>query len=117
MAFFDMPPEKLVTYRAAEAAPRDFDSFWQRTLKDTGAFPLAPKFERLNDPIYDLIDVYDVTFNGVGGQQVKCWFIEPTRKHGDRTKRPCIVTYIGYGGGRSLPVDHITYAMAGFANL
>jgi cephalosporin-C deacetylase len=30
---------------------------------------------------------------------------------------PAVVSYIGYGGGRSLPHDHLLWASAGYANL
>jgi cephalosporin-C deacetylase len=57
--------------------------------------------------------VYDVTFNGFGGQPIKGWFILPTAAS---TPLPCIVEYIGYGGGRGLPHDWLTWANAGYAH-
>lgn len=114
MPFYDLPPAKLAVYNPAERAPRDFDAFWKRTLREAARHDLAPQFKRVEEAIYQTVDVYDVTFNGFGGHPIKGWFIEPA---GNTTKRPCIVTFIGYGGGRSLPVDHLFNATAGFANL
>lgn len=113
MAFFDMPLEKLRTYKTPKNQPRDFDAFWRKTLKDSEAFPLAATFDKLNHAAYKLVDVYDVTFNGYAGQPVKGWFIVPA---GASRPLPCLVTYIGYGGGRSLPIDHVAPAVAGLAH-
>ncbi len=113
MAFFDMPLEKLQTYKAPKTEPRDFDAFWRTTLKESSAFPLAATFDKLSHPAYKLVDAYDVTFSGYAGQPVKGWFIVPA---GASKPLPCLVTYIGYGGGRSFPIDHIAPAVAGMAH-
>jgi cephalosporin-C deacetylase len=113
MAWFDMPLEKLRTYVSPDKAPRDFDAFWRATLKEARTFDLAPRFERVRERAYRMVDVYDVTFAGFGGQEVKGWFIEPA---GNKSKLPCLVTYIGYGGGRSLPMDHVSVCVSGFAH-
>jgi cephalosporin-C deacetylase len=114
MAFFDMPLEKLQSYMPPSRPPKDFDAFWKRTLARTRACPLAPRFERVEDPVYHSVEAYDVTFGGYEGQPVKGWFIRPVN---GRRPLPCMVTYIGYGGGRSLPVDHLTFAAAGVSQL
>ena len=113
MAWFDLPPEQLAKYNPAEKAPRDFDAFWKQTLAESAQYPVDPHFVQITDPIYQLVDVYDVTFRGYLGQPIKGWFIEPA---GNEEKLPCLVTYIGYGGGRSLPVDHMLPAVAGLAH-
>ncbi|MCL2640865.1 MAG: acetylxylan esterase [Phycisphaerales bacterium] len=114
MALFDFPIDKLKTYNPAEKAPRDFDAFWKRTLAETEQTgPVAPHFVEVKDSFYKLLDVYDVTFKGYMGQSVKGWFIEPAA---NETALPCIVSFVGYGGGRSLPVDHFSPAVAGFAH-
>ncbi len=115
MAFFDFPLEKLQTYIPSNREPKDFDAFWKRTLQESATKPIAAKFTRVDQSVYELVDVYDVTFNGYRGQPVKGWFIEPRWTAGC-AKRPCLVTYIGYGGGRSLPIDHVATATAGIAN-
>lgn len=110
---FDKPLSELRTYLAPDTEPADFDAFWARTLSETAAYPLDARFEPVEDTIYELVRVSDVTFNGFGGQPIKGWLIEPA---GNTRRLPCIVTYIGYGGGRSLPVDHVATAAAGFVN-
>lgn len=114
MPFLDMPLHELRKYTPAPSEPDDFDDFWQRTLAETAAHPLEPHFELVHDPVYRLVNVYDVTFGGYGGQPIKGWFIEPAAR---AERLPCLVSYIGYGGGRSLPVDHLAPAVAGLAQL
>ena len=114
MPLFDLTLPKLKTYKAPDVKPRGFDSFWRKTLAETAKHDLSPEYDRVSDPIHKLVDVYDVSFSGFGGHRIKGWFIEPA---GNKRKLPCIITYIGYGGGRSLPIDHVAPATAGFANL
>lgn len=109
----DLPLTELWKYAAPPTEPPDFDEFWRRTLAEAEAHPLDARFQHVDDAIYKLVDVYDVTFNGWGGQPVKGWFIEPAAT----TQRlPCIVSFVGYGGGRGFPVDHLAPAVAGLAH-
>ena len=114
MPLFDLPLAKLKTYKAPDNEPKDFDAFWKRTLGEAADKATEPRFERVDSDAYQLVDVYDLTFSGYDGQPVRGWFIEPA---GNTKKLPCFVTFIGYGGGRSLPIDHVAPAIAGFANL
>lgn len=113
MPLFDFPLDKLRTYRPEVPEPADFDDFWRRTLADARSHPLDATFERLDDPAYRLTDVFDVTFRGFGGQPIKAWLLLPA---GASTPRPCLITFVGYGGGRGLPVEHLAPAAAGFAH-
>ena len=110
---YDFDPEKLKTYRSAVAVPADFDAFWSETLAETRAFPLAARFEPVDTGL-KLVDVYDLNFAGFGGHPVKGWVLLPRTRTG---KLPLVVRYIGYGGGRSLPVDHLAWPVAGYAHL
>lgn len=113
MPLFDMPLEKLQSYVAPSTEPADFDAFWRRTLNETARHPLALHCTPVQHPAYKLVEVFDVTFNGFGGQPIRGWFVQPA---GNKGKLPCVVTYIGYGGGRGLPTEHMHFALAGFAN-
>jgi len=59
------------------------------------------------------VDVFDATFNGYGGQSIKGWLLLPHHRSG---KSPCIVEYIGYGGGRGFPYNWLWWASAGYAH-
>ncbi|MCD6302002.1 MAG: acetylxylan esterase [Anaerolineae bacterium] len=111
MARFDFPLEELKRYRPERREPDDFDAFWAATLDEARQHPLDAVFEPV-EPALPLIDAFDVTFNGWGGQPIKGWFLLP---HGVDEPLPCIVQYIGYGGGRGFFFDHTLFPAAGYA--
>src|ERR671925_1326189 len=115
MAFFDLSLKELQSYRPDREEPADFDSFWKTTLDEARAFPLNATFEKVD---YGLVaqESFDVTFNGFGGQSVKGWLILPVGAR-RASPLPCVVEYIGYGGGRSFPTDWLLWASAGYAHL
>ena len=113
MALFDMPLEQLRGYRPYRNEPGDFDTFWQTTLEEARAFPLAPVFESV-DAKLRTVETYDVTFNGYGGQPIKGWLLLPRGREG---RLPCVVEYIGYGGGRGFATDWLLWSSAGYAHL
>jgi cephalosporin-C deacetylase len=112
MAFFDLSLTELQSYLPDRDEPADFDSFWQSTLEEARMFPLNANFERVD---YGLVvqETFDVTFNGFGGQPVKGWLVLPNQRQG---KLPCVVEYIGYGGGRNFPINWLLWSSAGFAH-
>jgi cephalosporin-C deacetylase len=111
--FFDMPLEKLKTFLPSREEPSDFDAFWQQTLAEARAFPLSATFEPVD---YGLrtVEAFDLTFNGYGGQPVKGWLLLPRQRE---EPLPCVVEYIGYGGGRGFPIDWLLMSSAGYAHL
>jgi cephalosporin-C deacetylase len=113
MALFDMPLERLREYRPEREEPPDFDAFWADTLAEARRHPLAARFEPI-DVGLSAIESYDVSFAGYGGQPVRGWLMLPAGRTG---QLPCVVDYIGYGGGRGLPLDWLTWSSVGFAHL
>jgi len=109
---FDLPLDQLKTYRPERSEPADFDSFWARTLAEARQFPLNARFEPVETGL-KLVETFDVTFNGFGGQPIKGWFILPK---GEKGPLPCVVEYIGYGGGRGLAHEWLGWANAGYAH-
>lgn len=112
MSFFDMPLEQLEVYKPDRQEPVDFDAFWQSTLQETRRHPLNPRFEPVDFGL-KLVETYDVTFSGYGGQPIKGWFIKPA---GDQGPLPCVVEFIGYGGGRAFPPRWLVWPSAGYAS-
>ncbi|MBO0782068.1 MAG: acetylxylan esterase [Ktedonobacteraceae bacterium] len=113
MTFFDLPLDELSHYLPPRREPADFDTFWQETLNAVRQFPLEARFEPIE---YGLrtVESFDVTFHGYGGQPVKGWLLLPAQRSGPL---PCVVEYIGYGGGRGFPFEWLTWSSAGFAHL
>jgi cephalosporin-C deacetylase len=117
---FDLPLSELRVYKPEREEPADFDAFWARTLGDARSHPLAARFEPVETDLVTL-QVTDVTFAGFGGQPIKGWFLAPrdvaASPFASDGKLPCVVEFIGYGGGRGRPLDWLKFPSAGFATL
>lgn len=113
MARFDFPPDELEQYAPPRVEPADYDAFWAGTLAEARAFDLNPCFEPANFALRT-VDAFDVTYSGYGGQRIRAWLILP---RGVDRPLPCFVEYVGYGGGRATPLDHLDWASLGFALL
>jgi len=116
VAFFDLPQDQLEAYRPERREPEDFAAFWRETLQETRAHDLNAEFVPV-DAGLATVEVFDVSFAGFGGQTVKGWLLTPHREIMGEAKLPCVVEYIGYGGGRGFPADWLLYASAGYAHL
>jgi cephalosporin-C deacetylase len=112
MPFFDLPPHQLPNYRSATPAPDDFDAFWQATLEEARQHALDPVFTPLDYGL-DAFEIFDVTFSGFGGHRIKGWYIKPAGRKPSGT----VVKYIGYGGGRGFPHEHLLWPATGRAVL
>src|SRR5438309_2189494 len=115
MPLFDMPLEQLQSYLPERHKPANFDAFWQSTLDDARRYPLEATFHQVDNKLHTVI-TYDVTFNGYGGQPIKGWFSVPA-DYTSLAPVPCVVEFVGYGGGRAFPVDWLLWASAGYAHL
>jgi len=110
--FPDLLQPDLDAYRSKVETPDDFGSFWETTLAESravgGAVSVVPVTTGLR-----AADAFDVTFPGFGGHAVRGWLVLPAQRSGPL---PLIVQYIGYGGGRGLPHEHLHWAAAGYAH-
>ena len=113
MAFFDKPLHELKTYKPNRQEPRDFDAFWRQTLAEARQVPLVAMFKPVDFGLRT-VETFDLTFNGYGGQPIKGWLLLPRSRVG---KLPCVVEYIGYGGGRDFPPEKLLWSAAGYAHL
>lgn len=112
MAYFDLPEHELRTYCPPRNEPADFEAFWARTLAESRERAQDPQFGSVDVPLAT-VEVFDVAFSGAGGDRVRGWLILPRRREG---RLPCVVEFIGYGGGRGLPHEWLLYASAGYAH-
>lgn len=113
MPLFDLPLEQLQTYLPPRTEPPDFDTFWADTLAEARRHPLNARFELASFGLRT-VEAFDVTFNGYGRQPIKGWLLLPVNRP---STLPCVVEYIGYGGGRGFPTDWLLWSSAGFAHL
>jgi cephalosporin-C deacetylase len=112
VAFFDFPLEQLQTYKPALDIPSDFASFWEKTLDEARQHPLHATFKPIDFGLKTL-ETFDVTFAGFAGQPIKGWLLLPKQRE---SKLPCVLEYVGYGGGRGFPIDWLLWSSAGFAH-
>lgn len=110
MPFFDLPPAELAQYRSKTPDPADFDAFWAATLDETRGSALDAHFEPVETGL-DLVEVFDVHFAGFGGNRVHGWYIKPR----GAAPKSTVVKYIGYGGGRAFPHEHLLWPTSGRA--
>ncbi|MFE3525587.1 acetylxylan esterase [Streptomyces sp. NPDC059161] len=113
MPAFDLPVHDLERYRPALEEPADFDAFWRQTLTP------AANPEPLLDvqPVGNglrLVESWDITFRGFAGDPVRAWYTRPART---AELLPGVVEFAGYGRGRGLPHERLTWVNAGYAHL
>ena len=113
MALFDLPIDQLQTYLPEVAEPADFDAFWRTALATAADAP--PLLDVRPGPAdLALVRTWDVTFPGFGGDPIRAWY---TRPAGVTDPLPAVVEFLGYGRGRGLPHERLTWAAAGYAHL
>jgi len=108
----DLPLEQLRVFRPHVDEPSDFDAFWRRTIDEAIVVAAPPTLSPVDSPIDQLI-VEDLTFSGFGGDPIKAWITRPR----DETPRRTVVEFIGYGGGRGVPGEHLRWAAAGYVHV
>jgi cephalosporin-C deacetylase len=110
---FDLPQAELERYRPEVAEPDDFLDFWRKQLADARSHPLQATFTQVDTSVRHA-QVYDVSYAGHGGDVIKGWLFVPHRL---APNPAMVVEFIGYGGGRGLPVEWLTYSCAGHPHL
>jgi cephalosporin-C deacetylase len=110
---FDLPLDELRGYRPDLPEPTDLRGFWESTLAEARAYDLDVTWTPYESPLRT-VDVYDVRFSGFGGQRIAAWLLLPRHRS---APLPCVVEYVGYGGGRGLPHEWLTWSAMGFAHL
>jgi cephalosporin-C deacetylase len=112
MSLPDLPLDELRSYQPRLDSPADAAGFWSGTLAEAASIPVAATFERADTGLR-LVDTFDVCFAGYGGDPIRGWLHLPAGQPGPL---PCVVQYIGYGGGRGLPHENVFWAVAGYAH-
>ncbi|RKN39589.1 acetylxylan esterase [Micromonospora endolithica] len=105
--------DQLRRYAPDVVEPDDFDVFWRDTLAGAAAHPVLVDVRPERTDLR-LVHTWDVTFAGFGGDRVRAWY---TRPAGTDAPLPTVVEYAGYGRGRGLPHERLTWPVAGYAHL
>lgn len=115
MPWYDLPLERLREYRTSTAEPEGLDAWWARRLDDARALARPATFTPYEPDLYRPFEVFDVEFTGAGGDAVRAWYVKPLAP--GAAAPPVVVRFIGYGGGRGAPTEHLGLAAFGYAVL
>jgi len=109
----DLSGDALLAYRSSQLEPPDFDDFWAGTLADASGSGIDVRMTEVETRLAT-VDVFDVTFRGFAGQDVRARLRLPA---GSAGPLPAVVQYVGYGGGRGHAMKSLLWASARFAHL
>jgi cephalosporin-C deacetylase len=113
LPYFDLPQDLLRRHTTELREPDGLDQFWAETIAEND-HDVDASFVPVESPL-TVIETFDVTYSGCGGDPIRGWLHLPANR--DDRPLPCVVEYIGYGGGRGLPHQHVFWASSGFAHL
>jgi cephalosporin-C deacetylase len=115
MPYTDLPLDALRAYRPDVRRPDDFDAFWAETVADARAAGqgTAPVLVSADTPVTGLV-IEDLTFPGFAGDPVRAWVSRPVDTAGPL---PVVVEFLGYNGGRGLPGERVSWALAGYVHV
>lgn len=113
MPWTDLPPPEVRQHVTDMLAPADLMEFWSGKLTSAAELAepirISPEASRLRS-----VNVFDVEFSGADGDRIRGWFLTPAKS---TEPLPCLVQYIGYGGGRGLSHQWTLWPSAGWATL
>lgn len=112
LMFTDLPLEELRAYSPALVEPEGLDAFWSETLEQARAAASAPVIAPTSSPISEIV-IEDLEFSGFAGDPIRAWISRP--RTGE--PRPVVIEYVGYGGGRGLPGEHLKWAASGYVHI
>lgn len=115
MPLFDLPESQLEHHRTATLEPDGLDGWWAERLAQTRELAWPTRTTRHRPDAYGPTPVWDVEFAGAHGDPARGWYIRPAGS--EDTRVPIVVTFVGYGGGRGVPANHLAIPSAGFAHL
>lgn len=129
MPWYDLPLAQLREHTCAAAEPPGLDGWWAARLAAARAAAAPVTLTQYEPGAYGPLRVYDAEFSGAGGDRIRGWYLLPPGSpapaaagDGPAGGTPAgdgpaavVVKFVGYGGGRGLPVEHALLPAAGFA--
>ncbi|HWG01743.1 MAG TPA: acetylxylan esterase [Trebonia sp.] len=110
MPWYDLPLDQLRDYRTRTAEPDRLDDWWAERLSQARALAEPLTLTRHEPGLYGPLEVYDAEFSGAGGDRIRAWYIRPATGNADKI----LVRFIGYGGGRGAPAEHMLLPALGY---
>jgi cephalosporin-C deacetylase len=116
VAWFDLPEAELRSYRTSSTEPEGLDTWWSDRLREAEAAATPVILEQHKPEVYGPTPVWDVEFSGARGDRIRGWYLRPAGVPEDEPL-PVVVTFVGYGGGRGVPGEHVLLPSVGLATL
>jgi cephalosporin-C deacetylase len=113
MPWYDLPLERLREYRTSTLEPDGLDDWWAARLREARDRARPVTVTAHEPSLYAPFQVSDVEFSGGAGERVRAWYITPAGQQPGGV----VVKFIGYGGGRGAPAEHILLPALGYAVL
>src|SRR5579871_2146973 len=113
MPWYDLPLERLREYRTTTHEPDGLDDWWAARAAEARALAKPLTRTPYRPGLYGPVDVDDVEFSGGAGDRIRAWYLRPR----DTPAAPVVVKFIGYGGGRGTPAEHVLLPALGYALL
>ncbi|MDD3242789.1 MAG: acetylxylan esterase [Eubacteriales bacterium] len=111
MPIVDMPLEELRRYPGRTSAPADFDTFWDKSLREQAA--VDPQVElreaKFQTPFAQCFDLY---FTGVKGARIYAKYVRPVNA---AAPHPAVLKFHGYTGDCGDWNELLPYAAAGMS--
>lgn len=111
MPLYDLPLDQLRQYRTTTQEPTGLDDWWAERIKAARALAKPLRLTRHEPDLYGPVEVYDAEFSGAGGDRIRAWYIKPP------AAEKIVVRFIGYGGGRGAPAEHMLLPSVGYGVL
>lgn len=110
MPVFEMPLEQLESYQGRTPRPSDFDSYWERALKEMSC--ISPNLEMVPASFQtSFAECFHLYFTGVGGARIHAKFLRPKPVKGTH---PALLLFHGYSGNCGEWQDKLGYVALGF---
>jgi cephalosporin-C deacetylase len=113
MPWYDLPLDRLREYRTSTPEPDGLDAWWAGHTARARALARPPVLTPHQPGLYGPVEVFDAEFSGGDGDRIRGWYMRPA----DAPAAPAVVEFIGYGGGRGTPAEHILLPALGYAVL
>jgi cephalosporin-C deacetylase len=113
MPLTDLNLQECLDYRPELPDPPGLATFWEQSITEAWERSQPVSVERVDNGLR-MVDTFDVTFSGAGGDPVRAWLHLPAARS---EPLACVVESLGYGSGRGLAHERIFWAVAGYAHL
>jgi len=112
MGLFDLPLAKLKQYRGTNPKPKDFEAFWDKSLREMRSLDPKVKLTPNKTLTVPFAECFDLTFTGVGGARIHAKYLRPK---GVQQPHPALLQFHGYSVNSGDWNDKLGYVAAGFS--